>query len=56
LALIQLGGSPLPVQFDPGRRHTVVSASVGARIAGVPGGYRSSPGEQIEIASGVRNT
>jgi len=52
-ALLAIGGSPLRVQFDPGRRRTVATASAGARIAGALGGQLAGPAEPVEIAFGV---
>ena len=52
-ALIEVGGRPLRVQFDPGRRRTVATASAGARIAGALGGQLSGAAEPVEIVFGV---
>lgn len=52
-ALVDVGGSPLRVQFDPGRRRTVATASAGARIAGALGGQLAGSATPTEIAFGV---
>jgi hypothetical protein len=52
-ALIDVGGSPLRVHFDPGRRRTIATASAGARIARAMGGHFSGAAEPVEIVFGV---
>jgi hypothetical protein len=51
--LIDIGGSPLRVHFDPGRRRTVATASAGARIAQALGGQLAGMPQPVEIAFGI---
>ena len=51
--LVNIGGSPVRIQFDPGRRRTVATASAGARLASVLGAQLSGATSEIEIAFGV---
>ena len=53
-ALIQVGGQPMRVQFDPQRPRTLATATAGARIAGAGGGVLSGATEPVEIAFGIK--
>lgn len=53
-ALIDLGGQPLRIRFDPYHARTLATASAAARIAVAQGGTLQGGVEQAEIAFGIK--
>ncbi len=52
-ALIDLGGQPLRIRFDPYHARTLATASAAARIAAAQGGVLQGVVEKVEIAFGI---
>lgn len=52
-ALVQVGGTPMRVQFDPGRQRTIATANAGVRIAAAHSGTLSTETRPVEVAFGI---
>ena len=52
-ALIDLGGQPLRIRFDPYHARTLATASAAVRIAAAQGGTLQGAVEKVEIAFGI---
>lgn len=52
-ALIDVGGAPLRIRFDPHRPRTLATAGAGVRLAEAFGGRLTGEAEQVEIAFGI---
>ncbi len=52
-AVIDLGGQPLRVRFDPYHARTLATASAAARIAAAQGGTLQGTVDMVEIAFGI---
>lgn len=53
-ALVEVGGRPMRVRFDPHARRTLATAGAGRRIAEAFGGALDGPISEEEIAFGIR--
>lgn len=52
-ALVDLGGAPLRVRFDPHRPRTLATAGAGLRLAEALGGRLADDAQAVEIAFGI---
>ncbi|WP_114953419.1 hypothetical protein [Sphingosinicella terrae] len=52
-ALVELGGEPLRIRFDPHHPRTLATAGAGVRIAEAQDGTMSGAAEPVEIAFGI---
>lgn len=52
-ALVDVGGAPLRVRFDPHRPRTLATAGAGLRLAEAFGGRLADDAEPVEIAFGI---